>query len=122
MSILIRVMSADELAAFDRAVRSRSAPDSPQVLNRLGVVACRNEFFDIAIGAYDRLLTIYQFDPKLFYNKSLVHVRQKEFGKALPLLARALTLDPEFAPAKVLHKKVRGWMGQMPAPGPAPEV
>lgn len=107
--------------AFERAVRSPAAPNSSQVLNRLGIVACRHQYFDVAVGAYDRLLTIYQFDPKLFYNKSLVHVRQREFGKALPLLSRALTLDPEYASAKVLHKKVRAWMSQPPdAAAPAP--
>ena len=107
--------------AFEQAVCSPATPNSPQVLNRLGIVACRHQYFDVAIGAYDRLLTIYQFDPKLFYNKSLVHVRQREFGKALPLLSRALTLDPEYMPAKALHKKVRVWMNQPPdAAAPAP--
>lgn len=100
--------------AFRCAIASPGSARDPKVLMRLGLVACRYEYFDIALSAYDRLISTYQMDPKLFYNKALIHVRTKEFGKALPLLGRAIALDEKFVPAKALQEKVRGWMSEMP--------
>jgi len=109
------------LRAFERAIQSPEPPKSPSLLNRLGLVACRHELYDVALDAYDRLLSVFKLDAKFYYNKSLVHLRRQEFGKALPLLSRALTLDEEFAPAKVLQKKVRRWLSQMPEVAKSPE-
>lgn len=100
--------------AFDRVITSPGSSGEPKVLMRLGQIACRYEYYDVSLRAYDQLLTTYQLDPRLFYNRALIHVRTREFGKTLPLLSRAITLDEKYAPAKALHKKVRIWMSDLP--------
>ncbi len=99
--------------SFGRAVTCEKNPDNPKVLNRLGMLACRIRYYDIALAAYDRLLSVFQLDPKLFYNKSLVFVSQREFDKAVVLLNRALLLDSDFSEAEVLLNKVKIWMKEI---------
>ncbi len=100
--------------AFQQAISSPESTGKQKLLMRLGLIACRYEYYEAALGAYDQLISTYRLDPRLFYNKALIHVRKKEFGKALPLLSRAISLDEEYSPAKMLHKKVRAWMSQIP--------
>lgn len=111
----------DANEAFRRAISSPESSGKPKLLMRLGLIACRYEYYETALEAYDQLISTYQLDPKLFYNKALIHVRKREFGKALPLLSRAITLDEEYTPAKTLHKKVRAWMSQIPDVELAPQ-
>lgn len=100
--------------AFGHAISSPESSGKVKLLMRLGLIACRYEYYETALGAYDQLISTYQLDPRLFYNKALIHVRKREFGQALPLLSRAISLDEEYSPAKTLHKKVRAWMSQIP--------
>ncbi|MBT3821280.1 MAG: response regulator, partial [Nitrospinaceae bacterium] len=100
--------------AFQQAISSPESSAKMKLLMQLGLLTCRYEYYETALEAYDQLISTYQLDPRLFYNKALIHVRKREFGKALPLLSRAISLDEEYSPAKTLHKKVRGWMSQIP--------
>lgn len=100
--------------AFQQAISSPDSSGKMKLLMRLGQITCRYEYYETALAAYDQLISTYQLDPRLFYNKALIHVRKREFGKALPLLSRAITIDEDYLPAKTLHKKVRAWMSHIP--------
>ena len=90
----LRAMGDEEGAerVFERALKLDEEPLDLHLYNEMGLIARRKREFATALFAFDRALSLSPDDAILYYNKAMVHVAQKNYGDALPLLRRAVSI------------------------------
>ncbi len=101
-------MQAQE--TFERLmnVNTGTGPSDPRILKKMALIACQNRQFDLAWLAIDRAIELYPHDARLYYLKAVAYVAEGSVENTLPLLEKALLLDPKFSEAITLAEKARG--------------
>jgi len=91
--------TAGALAAAADAVRAN--PDSPVLLEQLGLLQASNKEFAQAIVTFGKLAVLQPESPQAHYRLGEVYLKRGETAPALASLKRALDLRPDFLPAQL---------------------
>jgi tetratricopeptide (TPR) repeat protein len=70
-------------------------PDSPAALNNLGLLRAQRGDVDGALAAYDAIGAEQDLSPTALLNKANAYLALADTDRAVPLLHRAVTLDPD---------------------------
>lgn len=68
-------------------------PDKPEVLNTLGGLYIKSEYYAEADSIYSRLARLYPYDSNMLYNKGIVQYSQSNYNAALNLFRQAIAMD-----------------------------
>jgi tetratricopeptide (TPR) repeat protein len=104
----LRAMGDEEGAerVFEQALKLDEEPLDLHLYNEMGLIARRKREFVTALFAFDRAISLAPDNAILYYNKAMVFVAQKNYGGALPLLQRAVSIEPEFVEAQQAENSV----------------
>lgn len=89
-----------------------SAPNQPDALNLLGVLAAENEYFDIAIDMMRRAVAVRPKDPGILNNLGHCYYEAGRHEEARDPLERAVALRPDFDEAKYNLGQVLRQLGE----------
>jgi len=88
------------------------APNQPDALNLLGVLAAEGEYFDIAIDMMKKALTVRPKDPSILNNLGHALFECNRYEEARDPLERAVALKPDFDEAKFNLGQVLRQLGE----------
>ncbi len=81
-------------------------PNSINPYNTLGIVYRKTGDFKKSIQYYDLALQINSQDEKIFYNLAHALVEDRQEGRAMDVLQKALVLKPDFEEARAFHERL----------------
>ncbi len=103
-ALLVTDEAEDAEKAFKRSLKID--PKQTHIFNRLGISLRRQGKLTESISYFQRALSVTKDDENLYYNAGLVFVQMDDKESALPLLEKALELNPHFDEAKGLLEKI----------------
>jgi tetratricopeptide (TPR) repeat protein len=107
LQMMGKTEKADEI--YERAINAKVMQDDREIFTRFGTLALRNQNFNVATRAFDKAIMYYPQIAINYYNKSLIYVLQKQWDKVIPLLKKALTIEPGFKEAQAMLQKAQNW-------------
>jgi tetratricopeptide (TPR) repeat protein len=81
-------------------------PDTTNVYNSLGIIYRRQGRFEESVMAYKKAMLVHPNDENIYFNLARAHLELNDAHSAADSLRKAISLNPEFAPARDLLRAI----------------
>jgi tetratricopeptide (TPR) repeat protein len=110
----VKALAAGNYAAAEHGFQSviQREPDNVGAIGNLGILYARTNRADKAVAEYQRGLRLSPDDEAILLNLGIVYLKQELHARALPYLARVITIDPHNLQARQLLDVCRIYTGQ----------